>query len=116
MPSGTYHNPGLKHLFVVCTDACEHGLHILVSITGWTNNLCDGTTRIGAGEHPFLYKDSYVFYRKARVESSDVILAGINTGLFELKDPISESWMAQITAGICASMHTPRKVKKYAGC
>lgn len=116
MPSGTNDNPDLKHLFIVCTDQCDHGYHVLVSVTGWTNHLCDGTCRLGAGDHPFLYKDSYVFYRKARVEESSVIAKGIESGHFELKDPMSDDWVKKIMAGLCASDHTPRKVKKYANC
>jgi hypothetical protein len=116
MPSGTYHNPDQKHLFIVCSDACEQGNHILVSITGWTNDLCDPTTKLGVGDHPFLYKDSYVFYRKARIESANVILKGIESGAFETHDPIDDAWVAKILEGLCASIHTPRKVKKYANC
>ena len=116
MPSGTYHDPDAKHLFIVCTDCCDKGCHVLVSITGWTNHLCDGTTKLGAGDHPFLYKDSYFFYRKARIESSAAIEKGIEDGLFEVQDPMSDAWVKKIMEGICASIHTPRKVKKYANC
>ena len=116
MPSGTYHNPELKHLFVVCSDACAEGNHVLVSITGWTNDLCDGTTKLSVGDHPFLYKDSYVFYRKARIESSAVLAKGLETGAFEVKEPMNEELVAKIMLGLCASIHTPRRVKKYAGC
>jgi hypothetical protein len=117
MPSGTYHEPDRKHLFIVCTDKCKEGNHILVSITGWTNHLCDDTTRLKAGDHPFLYKDSYVFYRKARIESSTLLQSGIESGDFELHDTlISDEWVKKIMEGICSSIHTPRKVKKYANC
>lgn len=116
MPSGTYHDPGAKHLFIVCTDECDQGNHVLVSITGWTNQLYDGTTRLGKGDHPFLYKDSYVFYRKARIESSTVISNGIEAGHFDVKDPMSDEWVKKIMDGLCKSPHTPRKIKKYANC
>lgn len=116
MPSGTYDNPDLKHLFIVCSDACEEGNHVLVSITGWTNHLCDGTTKLGKGDHPFLHKDSYVLYRKARVESSEAISKGVESGLFDCKDDISAQLVEKIMKGLCESIHTPKKVKKYAGC
>jgi hypothetical protein len=116
MPSGTYDDPDRKHLFVVCTDECDEGNHILVSITGWTNHLCDATTRLGKGDHPYLYKDSYIFYRKARIESSATILAGIESGAFDEHDPMPDTWVKKIMDGICKSIHTPRKVKKYANC
>lgn len=116
MPSGTYHDPNLKHLFIVCTDACPEGNHIVVSITGWTNDLCDGTTRLGKDDHPFLYKDSYVLYRKARIEHCSVLTKGVEGGTFEEKDAIDEAWVLKIMVGLCKSKQTPRKVKKYANC
>jgi hypothetical protein len=116
MPSGTYEDPSKKHLFAVCTNVCPAGKHLIVSITGWTNNLCDGTTRLGVGDHPFLYKDSYVFYRKARVEDAAVLSAGVDGGQFIPHAKIDPAVLAKILAGICKSIHTPKKVKKYANC
>jgi hypothetical protein len=100
------------------TDRCPLGKHLIVSITGWTNDLCDGTTKLspGAGMHRFVKKESYVFYRKARVEDAAVLSKGVADGIFVQHDPIGDVLLAQILAGICASKQTPRKVKKYAGC
>lgn len=39
IPSGPTHDPDKKHLFVVCTDACAEGRHLLVPINSWTNDL-----------------------------------------------------------------------------
>jgi hypothetical protein len=118
MPSGTYHDPGRKHLFIVCTDVCPMGKHLIVSVTGWTNDLCDGTTRISPRDrvHQFITKDSYVFYRKARIESAAVLSLGVDQGTFVSHDPINEAFRLKILEGICASKQTPRKVKIYAGC
>lgn len=116
MPSGTSENPDLKHLFLVCSDACNEGKHILVSITGWTNDLCDGTTRLKKGDHPFLHKDSYVFYRKARIEEGSILAKGIASGTFVLKDSADAALIDLVRLGLCASKQTPKKVKKYAGC
>jgi hypothetical protein len=116
MPSGTYHDSDRKHLFIVCTDACDKGNHIIVSITGWTNDLCDGTTKLAPGSHRFINKDSYVFYRKARIESSITLSRGVDQGKFILHDMIDDRLLAQIMIGLCSSKQTPRKVKRYAGC
>jgi hypothetical protein len=89
---------------------------LIVSVTGWTNNLCDSTTRLAVGTHRFINKDSYVFYRKARIEFSDVLSRGVDAGIFIPHDPISEEMLIEILAGICASVQTPRKVKRYANC
>jgi hypothetical protein len=116
MPSGTYEHPDKKHLFVVCSNVCDKGFHLIVSITGWTNNLCDPTTRLQAGDHPFIRKDSYVFYRKARVEPAASLTEGVASGQFLTRDPMDEKLVTRISAGICSSLQTPKKVKVYAGC
>jgi len=43
IPSGPSHDAGRKHLFVICSDACDEGKMVLVPISTWINNLCDGT-------------------------------------------------------------------------
>jgi len=117
MQSGTYHRPELDHLFIVCTDACRQGNHILISITGWTNKFCDATTRLRRGDHPFIYKDSYMLYRKARIASTKEIQAGLSDGSFRRHETrMSEDWVKKIMDGLCKSIHTPWKVKKYANC
>lgn len=117
MPSGTSHDPSKKHLFIVCTDACGDGKHLIVSITGWTNHLCDGTTRLAPGCHPFVNKHSYIFYRKAQIETAAALSAGVGSGAFILhNDPMDAAIVAAIMKGVCESIHTPRKVKRYANC
>lgn len=116
MPSGTSHDPHKKHLFVVCTDVCGDGKHLIVSITGWTNHLCDGTTKLAPGCHRFVNKDSYVFYRKARIETAAALTAGVDSGQFVLDDPMDATIVAAIMKVVCDSIQTPRKVKIYAKC
>jgi hypothetical protein len=116
MPSGTSVDPTKKHLFIVCTDKCANGKHLLVTVTGWTNNLCDATTRLAAGEHPFITKDSYILYRKCRIETAEDLGKGVDGGIFIPRDAAGNELMAKILAGICTSEQTPRKVKRYAGC
>jgi hypothetical protein len=116
MQSGTSHDPDRKHLFIVCTDVCSEGKHLIVSITGWTNHLCDPTTRLVPGCHKFIHKESYVFFRKARIETAEALATGVDGGQFILSDPMDPIIVASILKGICDSIQTPRKVKKYAGC
>lgn len=116
IPSGPAHNPGLRHLHVVCTDPDAEGKQVVVSITTWTNDLCDATCIMEAFMHPYLRHKSYVFYRKARIETSDVLEEGLEQNIFEAKEPMNGQAFLRIRNGICASPHTPRKVKRHMGC
>ena len=113
MPSGTYHNPNVKHLFIVCTDMDENGNVLLASVSSWKNRLCDPTCKLAAGCHEFITKDSYVMYRKSRVEAAATIDKGIRTGVFVQKDDVGKHLIQAALDGFCASKQTPRKIKRY---
>lgn len=116
IPSGPSNNPNLRHLHVVCTDPCAKGLQLILSVTSWTNNLCDGTCILYAGDHDWIQHQSWIMYRKARLEMSSTLENGIDLGVFVPRKPVSAELFDRIAGGICASPHTPRKIKAYYGC
>jgi hypothetical protein len=65
------------------------------------------------GCHPFVTKESYVFYRKARIESEAKIEAAITSGDFLARQPMPDPPLNSIIEGILSSNQTPRKIKKY---
>ncbi len=101
------------HLHVVCTDPCKNELQLIVSITGWTNNLCDSSCVLEVGDHTWLTKKSWVIYRKARTELAATLASGVDRGLFIPKDPMVDGVFERVCGGILSSPHTPRGMKKY---
>lgn len=116
IPSGPSHNQSLLHLHVICTDTCEMGKNLVVPVTTWINNLCDGTCKLGSHEHNFLQHPSYVLYRKASVQLASALQNGFQTGVFIPKENFNGQSFLRIRNGICTSPHTPRGVKVYFGC
>lgn len=116
IPSGPAIDPGRRHLHVICTDTDEQGMNLLVSVTSWTNELCDPTCRLAAHEHPWLIHASYVLYRKAELREAVKLDAGIRQGLFTLEAPMNGQAFLRVRNGICTSPHTPRRIKRYFGC
>lgn len=116
IPSGTYHEPLKNHLFIICTDECVNGKFVLVPVSTWVNDLCDASCRILAGEHPFVFKASYILYRKARIESRIDLENGVAKSVFTARQEVSDDLLARIRYGLCASVQTPRGVKRYFGC
>ena len=117
MPSGTYHNPDQKHLHVVCTDPDDIGNVILVSITTWTNNFCDGTCILLPHEHQWLYKPkSWVCYRKADFFTVESLERGLDQGKIEKEATCNAQVFLRIYKGLCNSPNTPRKIKKHINC
>lgn len=116
IPSGPDNDPGRRHLHVVCTDPDAAKTQLIVSITSWTNNLCDGTCILQPHEHPWLRHQSYVFYRKARIELATTLENGLRLGIFEQLADMNGQTFLRIRNGVCASPQTPRKIKRYFGC
>ena len=116
IPSGTSYDPGKMHLFVVCTDACANGRHLLVPVASWTNDLCDATCKLAKGEHPFITHPSYILYRKARIEAVADLVVGVEQKILSPHDAMNGQTFLRIVTGVCKSSQTPRKIKIYAGC
>lgn len=117
MPSGTYHNPDQKHLHIVCTDPDDQGRVVLLPVTTWTNDLCDGTCILLKHEHPWLWKPkSYILYRKADFFEVAALERGLANGALEEQDPCNGQVFLRVRNGLCNSPHTPRKVKRAMGC
>lgn len=116
IPSGPSHDPNRKHLHVVCTDPDAKGDQLIVSICTKVNNLCDSACTIQSHEHPWLTKESYVFYRKAQIVAKTALDNGVSAKFFTVQADINGQTFLRITKGICASIQTPRKIKKYFGC
>jgi hypothetical protein len=91
IPSGTGYAPDKRHLFVICTDACSNGQHLLVPIATWQNDLSDPTCKLAAGDHDFIKHPSYVLYRKARIELATTLIAGVHEKAFSPHDPMNAS-------------------------
>ncbi|CAN7432153.1 hypothetical protein [Rhizobium sp. LjRoot254] len=116
IPSGPENDPGRRHLHVVCTDPDGDGNQLIVSITTWTNNLCDAACIIQPHEHAWLRHQSYVFYRKARIEAAATLDNGLRQGIFEQLADMNAQTFLRIRNGVCSSQQTPRKIKRYFGC
>lgn len=116
IPSGPSDNPEMMHLHIVCTDPCQEGKQLIVSVTTWRNNLCDGTCVLNEGDHPWLKHRSWVMYRAARIEASETLDNGLSQGLFSAREDMEDEVFKRILSGICDSPHTKRRIKKYFGC
>ncbi len=114
IPSGTAFNPDGQHLFVVLTNPCGAGQHLLVSISSVKpNRSYDPTCVLQAGEHPFLDRQSYVFYAKIQQRPGAGIISCVKSGLFIPKEDCDASVLKKICDGVTDSPMTPRWAKEY---
>jgi hypothetical protein len=114
IPSGTLLDPDGKHLFVVLTNPCEGGHHLLASISSVKPNRAhDPTCILEAGEHPWLDRKSYVFYARVRQVPHAGLIKCVRSGLYIPKENCDEPVLKKICAGVTESAMTPRWAKEY---
>jgi len=116
IPSGTAHNPNNRHLFIVCNDTDADGNNLIVSVSTYSNPRCDGTCILETHEHDWLRHQSYVFYRKIRIEAADALERGILEGSILQQADMNQQVFLKVINGICRSPQTPRKIKMYFNC
>ncbi len=115
LPSGTSHNEDQKHLFIICTDPCDEGKHLLVTMSSWRNDFCDATCILTPDncEHSFVKHKSYILYRKSQLETAEALKTGVEKDLFVPKESMPDEPFERIRAGILQSPYTPRRLKTY---
>ncbi|MBX9903619.1 MAG: hypothetical protein K2Y31_04630 [Burkholderiales bacterium] len=116
MPSGNQGN----HLHVALNDPCpfeNYGSHasvILVNLSSIRDGLpYDTTCVLAAGAHPFIKRDSFVFYRNARIEQASHVVKLVERGVFSAHQPVSAEVLQVVKAGLYQSPFTKREFKQF---
>jgi hypothetical protein len=105
IPSGTNSAPDKKHLFIVMTPPTGPLNEVLLfSVSTYTkSNKQDSACLLDVGDHPFITRPSYIYYRTARIERLSHLSDALDTGYFTRKEPISEDVFHRIVDGMYRS-------------
>lgn len=114
--SGPKNDPERKHLHVICNDPVSDGNVLIVGICSVTAATHDTTCILQSHDHDFLKHNSYVLYAKASIVTENCLNNGIEAKVMAVHSDMNGQAFLRVKNGICRSPHTPRKVKKYAGC
>ncbi len=116
MPSG---NEG-DHLYVVLNDPRafegrgQQFWVVLVNLSSVREGVAhDATCVLDAGDHVFVKRPSFVFYRNARVEPQNHVLRLVEQGVFNPHVPVSAELLQRIKTGLFDSPHTKREFKRF---
>lgn len=72
----------------------------------------DKACEIRAGSHPFVIRDSFVYYREPQIASSLSVENNVNSNVWRPKPPCSNDMLQRILAGFHLSGRLPRYVKE----
>lgn len=118
VPSGPENDPDRKHLFILLTDPADAGAGVkavlMVSLSSIKSGVPhDPACLLYPGDHPFVKRDSFVVYQKARIEEADKVLRGVKDGKLVPQDPMDSAVFARICKGLEDSRLTPPKLLRF---
>lgn len=118
VPSGPENDPDRKHLFILLTDPAdaEAGVRavLMVSLSSIKAGLPhDPACLLYPGDHPFVKRNSFVVYQKARIEEAEKVLRGVKDGKLVPQNPMDSAVFARICKGLEDSRLTPPKVLRF---
>lgn len=110
----------LKHLFFILTDPCidyeynRSDMLLLVNCSSINpDRPYDETCVLSVGEHPFIIRESYIYYKEMRIESLFSIEKGISEKRFIKKEIINNELYQRILEGAFKSRMTERKYLRF---
>lgn len=118
VPSGPVSEPGRKHLFILLTDPVDDGSGakwvLMVSVSSIKAGVpYDVACILYPGDHPFINRESFVVYQKARIEDAAKVLRGVKEGRLIPQSPMGLAVFARICKGLEDSRLTVPKVLRF---
>lgn len=118
IPSGPPGNPDRKHLFILLTDPHPDNSGtasvLMVSLSTVRQGVrFDPSCLLYPGDHPFVRRNSYVVYRRARLEAVDAVLRGVNSGQLVPQAPLDGGVFARVCKGFRESRLTPARLLNF---
>lgn len=118
IPSGPQHNPDQKHLFILLTDPVQNDAggkdSLLVGISSVKPQMWhDPTCLLYPGDHPFIVKQSFVNYGRARIEDAQKLINGVKQNVFTPRETLDAGIFARVCYGLTESRHTTPKILEF---
>lgn len=118
IPSGPADDPDRKHLFILLTDPVVGGSgekeSLLVGVSSVRQGAFhDPTCILYPGDHPFIRRDSFIAYGRARIELSQKLINGVQAGVLAPRETLDGAVFARVCQGLLDSRHTAPKIRAF---
>ena len=110
--TGPSHDPERGHLFIILTDPCPAGMNLLVPVCS-AGPKSDTTCLLGAGDHPFLKKKSFVAYHLLNTYAATPLVEQEQKKIIRCKGLLDEKIFALVCSGVQTSRSSPPIYKRY---
>lgn len=99
-----------SHLYIALTDPDADGNFVIANVTSQEQGK-DQSCVLGAGDHPFIKKESVINYAEAIVTNENPVGTASRRGFIQPDIAVSAEVLAKVQAGALASSQTETKVK-----
>jgi len=107
--------PQGNHLYVIMNQACSDGLHLMLGISSIKPGKSHDTAcEFSGGEHEFITKPSFVYYRDPLQRQSAFIARCVENGAYGVKANMDDANFQRICEGIGKSDFIRPWAVKYA--
>lgn len=117
IPSSPNNLKEINHLFIILTNppnSEKQAKVLLVNVsTVYNNHVFDDACIIESGEHPFIKRRSFIYYRYARIEEASILIKEVKSGKFIAHEAISDSLYEKIIIGLLKSKFIPIKYQDF---
>jgi hypothetical protein len=110
--TGPAHDLERGHLFIILTDTCPAGMNLVVPVCS-AGPKSDSTCLLGAGDHPFLKKKSFVAYYLLKRYDAEFLVQQEKKKIIESREILDERLFALVCNGVQASRSSPPIYKRY---
>lgn len=110
--TGPAHDPERGHLFIILTDSCSAGMNLLVPVCS-AGSKPDTTCLLGAGDHPFLKRKSFVAYHLLKTYLTVSLVEQEKRKLIRPMGLLEAKLFAIVCNGVEASRYSAPKYKRY---
>jgi hypothetical protein len=104
---------GREHLWVVITEPSGRPPEVVIASFSTDYPDKDQTVKLGPDAHPFITRNTIVFYPDATIILVEEIVARVNNKYASFHDDCSEDLLETVAQGLLNSPFTPRRVKSY---
>ena len=111
--TGPLHDPNRPHLFIVLTNQCKDGKHLLVPVCS-RHPKCDRSCLLDKDDHrSYLKHDSFVSYFHADLYSHSVLSKKVTSNQVVYRGAFHERTFGFVCNGLLESRLTPPAMKAY---
>lgn len=116
-PTENKNNPDIKqkHLFIILTNPSEDGAVVTVTISTVRDSVHDDDLfcMLNKGDHPFIRHQSYVDYKRARIEKASLLEYEHAQKIIRPLADMGDDVLGRICRGLLKSKKTHIKIQEF---